>query len=110
MLKSTRIGLARLCGKGNRGEMMTQSSRGPRDDLRGREGSWVERNLGEGWAEVEPGIFRFTASAKQTGSGIRMSPPVEAPLDDLAESLDPTIAVPATPSPIGRRFGRRVGR
>jgi hypothetical protein len=41
--------------------------------------TWVGEQLGEGWAEVEPGIYRFTAGERLTESGIRMAQLPEEP-------------------------------
>jgi hypothetical protein len=40
---------------------MKESGESLRDDSRalGEREAWVEQNLGAGWTEVEPGIYRF---------------------------------------------------
>jgi hypothetical protein len=42
-----------------------------REGLDGRETrkTWVERYLGEGWTELEPGIYRHDAQTEQSDSG-----------------------------------------
>jgi hypothetical protein len=65
--------------------------------------NWVARQLGEGWTEVEPGIYRF-AAGEINEAGIRLAPSA----DDLIEALQPTNAEPDPSSPTRRRFGRRV--
>jgi hypothetical protein len=36
-------------------------------------GTWVEQQLGEGWTEVEPGIYRFNRG-EINETGIRLAP------------------------------------
>jgi hypothetical protein len=56
--------------------------RSERDAL-DRRGTWFAQQLGEGWTEVEPGIYRFDA-------GFRMASPSESPTQrDLLEALNP---------------------
>ena len=64
--------------------------------------SWVERYLGDGWTEVEPGIYRFTPPGDATATGSSKSEPADSPASDLADALDP--AQPSEPSP--RRASR----
>ena len=52
--------------------------------------TWVERQLGEGWTEVEPGIYRFTGVDRQAETGIRQTPPADPHAEDLTEALQPT--------------------
>ena len=78
------------------------------DEDRAREEhkTWVERYLGEGWHEVEPGIYRFVGNAEPAA----VEPPpdiVETPPEELGDALDPKQAAP----PPTRRTGRwRVRR
>ena len=59
--------------------------RGERDAL-GRRGTWFAQQLGEGWTEVEPGIYRFDASANDRAE-VRTSVSTER---DLLEALNPS--------------------
>jgi hypothetical protein len=38
--------------------------------------TWVEQQLGEGWTEVEPGIYRFKSS-DMNENGLRLAPEAE---------------------------------
>ena len=58
--------------------------------------SWVERYLGDGWTEVEPGIYRFTPPGDATATGSSKSEPTNSSADDLANALDS--AQPSKPS------------
>ena len=72
----------------------------------GERGTWFAQQLGEGWVEVEPGIYRFDADAKNE-TGIRMtSPPEPEPESDLLEALDPR---EGEPDSTRRLFGRERG-
>jgi len=51
--------------------------------------SWVERYLGDGWTEVEPGIYRFTPPGDSAAPDTSPSQPAETPTDDLADALNP---------------------
>lgn len=48
--------------------------------------TWFAKQLGEGWTEVEPGIYRFNPGVKNE-AGIRMAPRAEQPLDNLIEAF-----------------------
>ena len=39
-------------------------------------GTWVGQQLGEGWTEVEPGIYRFDAGVPNE-VGLRLASPTE---------------------------------
>jgi hypothetical protein len=43
----------------------------PREGVDGRETpkTWVERYLGDGWTELEPGIYRHDAQTEQSDPG-----------------------------------------
>jgi hypothetical protein len=68
--------------------------------------TWVERYLGEGWQEVEPGIYRPVGQ----GEPLAVEPPSETvatPPDELGDALDPKQAsTPPTRTP-GRWRVRR---
>jgi len=42
-----------------------------------RGASWVEKNLGLGWVEVEPGIYEFLLNEARTHNGLRLTAPRE---------------------------------
>ena len=73
-------------------------------------GTWVEQQLGEGWTQVEPGIYRFTAGERPPEAAVGPAPPADPPAEDLIDALEPKHAEPETPRPTGRLFGRRVRR
>lgn len=80
------------------------------DDVRAREQrqTWVERYLGDGWQEVEPGIYRFVGPTQPLGVDPESLEPDEPPSDELGGALDPAHR---SPEPSSRRFGRlRHGR
>jgi hypothetical protein len=71
-------------------------------------GTWFAQQIGDGWTEVEPGIYRFNEGVMNQ-AGIRVTPSADAPLeDDLIEALQPTEAEPDPPP--RRRLGRRTRR
>jgi hypothetical protein len=73
----------------------------------GERGTWFAQQLGEGWTEVEPGIYRQVGVMNK--AGIRVTPSADPPLeDDLIEALQPTDAEPDPPP--RRRLGRRARR
>jgi hypothetical protein len=39
--------------------------------------SWVEKNLGPGWVEVEPGIYEFLLNEVRTKTDLRVAAPIE---------------------------------
>lgn len=91
--------------------------RGERDAL-GRRGTWFAQQLGEGWTEVEPGIYRFDAGSKSEADAGMAPPSQSAPERDLLEALNPVEGEPDPPDPSPadafesqpsrRRFGRRT--
>jgi hypothetical protein len=56
---------------------MGESSENGSRDAVGRGASWVEKNLGMGWVEVEPGIYEFLLSEARTQTGPRSTVPDE---------------------------------
>ena len=56
---------------------MGESSENGSPDAVGRGASWVEKNLGLGWVEVEPGIYEFLLSEARTHTGLRSTAPGE---------------------------------
>jgi hypothetical protein len=68
--------------------------------------TWVERYLGEGWQEVEPGIYQPVGHGEP--APVEPPPePVATQQDELGDALDPAQASP----PPARRPGRwRVRR
>ena len=57
--------------------MRTQSGENGSRDAVGRGASWVEKNLGLGWVEVEPGIYEFLLNEARTHTGLRLTAPGE---------------------------------
>jgi hypothetical protein len=64
---------------------MGESGEGRPGDPGGRGVSWVEKNLGPGWVEVEPGIYRYSLSEVRPQHGLRLAPPDEEETDDPRE-------------------------
>ena len=56
---------------------MGQSGEGAPRDLEVRRTSWVDENLGPGWAEVEPGVYRHTPHEINNETGLRFALPAE---------------------------------
>lgn len=86
-----------------------EGSAGGRDerDAPGGRGTWFAQQLGDGWTEVEPGIYRFDPSAKEEDA--MASSQAESDLEgDLLEALDPAEGEPEPPQPTRRLFGRRA--
>jgi hypothetical protein len=80
--------------------------RGERAALGGR-GTWFAQQLGDGWTEVEPGIYRFDPGAKDEAA--LGSSQAESDLEgDLLEALKPAEGEPEPPQPTRRLFGRRA--
>ena len=61
---SVAAGLDEITAAGGKTMERSGEDRGERDAL-GRRGTWFAQQLGEGWTEVEPGIYRFDASANE---------------------------------------------
>jgi hypothetical protein len=87
-------------------------------DARDDRATWFAKQLGDGWTEVEPGIYRFDAGVKNE-NGIRMASPSEPdsesdplkPLNDLLDALNPASDETDPPSRHPRRLlGRRTRR
>lgn len=69
--------------------------------------TWVERQLGDGWTEVEPGIYRFAPDRRfetELPSTSFADPPTEEPIDPL----EPTIGESEAAGRAGRGFVRRL--
>jgi hypothetical protein len=82
-----------------------ESRRAQREAV-GERGTWFAQQIGEGWTEVEPGIYRFNVGVLNK-AGIRVTPSADPPSeDDLIEALQPTDADPDPPP--RRRLGRRA--
>ena len=72
--------------------------RGKHDTL-GRRGTWFDQLIGEGWTEVEPGIYRLDADAKNDTDARTASPSRSASERDLLEALKPAEGEPDSPQP-----------
>jgi hypothetical protein len=63
--------------------------------------NWVERQLGEGWTEVEAGIYRF-AAGEINEAGIRLAPSAKPAAGDVLmealHDLERRIAAPVMPT------------
>ncbi len=78
-----------------------------RDPHRER-GDWFAQQLGGGWKEVQPGIYRVVAGTKAE-QPIPMGSPSEHPADsDLLEAIKPADGEIEPAEPTRRRFGRRA--
>jgi hypothetical protein len=64
---------------------MGQSGEGAPRDPETRGTSWVEKNLGRGWVEVEPGVYRYAPTEVQSETGLRLA----APTRDESASAQP---------------------
>ena len=72
--------------------------------------TWVERYLGDGWQEVEPGIYRFVGQSDPPAAEPPLPEQAATPEDELGDALDPTKTSKTSPPP-ARRSGRwRVRR
>ena len=84
-----------------------------REDERGdppeTRGTWFARQLGEGWTEVEPGIYRFDTGGKKEAE-VQPPPPADPPQDDLIDALDDLIEVLQPPNPEPEKPTRRRQR
>ncbi len=60
--------------------------------------TWVERYLGEGWQEVEPGIYQ-PVGQRRTGARRAAAGTGCDPQDELGDALDPAQASPPPRSP-----------
>jgi hypothetical protein len=71
-------------------------------------GTWFAQQLGEGWTEVEPGIYRFDGGVRNE-HGIRVAPAAEpAAWDDLLDALQSPGAQAEPPNPTRRLLGRKA--
>lgn len=82
-------------------------SEGKRDVHRER-GDWFAQQLGGGWAEVQPGIYRFAAAVKNEPPIPTGSPSERAPEGDLVEALSSAEGEPEPLQPTRRLFRRRA--
>ena len=57
--------------------MARESGENGSRDAVGRGASWVEKNLGVGWVEVEPGIYEFLLNEARTHAGLQSTVPGE---------------------------------
>jgi hypothetical protein len=55
--------------------MGRESGKNGSRDAVGRGASWVEKNLGLGWVEVEPGIYEFLLNEARTHNGLQLTVP-----------------------------------
>ena len=83
---------------------MEGDDRGERD-ARDERGNWFVQQLGEGWSEVEPGIYRLDTGVK---TKLAASPSEPASHRDLLEALNPAADEPEPVQPTRRLFRRRT--
>ena len=82
-------------------------SEGERDARRER-GDWFAQQLGGGWAEVQPGIYRFVAAVRNEPPIPMRSPSERTSDSDMLEALSPAEGDPEPPQPARRLFRRRA--